>query len=230
MFVPDKYIYLLATIPFCLIWILLFVKRKDLQREIIFLSIFTGILSVLTSYFWWTKDWWRPLTITDTVVGIEDFLLGFFTGGIMSVIYDFIFKKCYINTSSKKATLNGPLLIIFTACLMEWLFIKVGLTSFWACTITLTLTVIFMILIRRDLFFDSLVSGVSMMLISVLFYFIIIILSSTWINNTYLNGLSGFRIANVPIEEFIFWFLAGMWIGPFYEYTTGKRVRNMPRK
>lgn len=190
-------------------------------------SIFISFLSFVTSYLWWTKDWWRPQTVTGTVVGIEDLLLGFFTGGIMSVIYDFIFRKGYKNNASKKILPNGPLLIIFTGCLMEWLFLKVGLTSFLACTITLALTIFFMILVRKDLFYDSLVSGVSMMLISILFYLIIILFSNTWIDNTYLNGLSGLRIANVPIEEFIFWFLAGMWIGPFYEYTVGKKLKSI---
>ena len=55
-----------------------------------FTSILICILSVLTSYFWWTKDWWQPLNFTNTVVGFEDFIMGFTSGGIMSVIYNFL--------------------------------------------------------------------------------------------------------------------------------------------
>src|ERR1035437_8729952 len=90
MIIPDKYIYLLALIPFCLIWVFLFTKRKDLRKEMLSVSILIGILSVVTSYLWWTKDWWRPLTVTGTVVGIEDFTMGFASGVIISIIYNFL--------------------------------------------------------------------------------------------------------------------------------------------
>ena len=178
----------------------------------------------MTSFYWWTKDWWRPTTFTGTVVGIEDFVMGFTTGGIMSVIYDLIFNKGYKKTILKHTVYKAYFVGLFMASLTAWLFIMTGLTSFWASTISMFLVIVYIIFVRRDLFLDSLVSGVAMMFISVIFYFVIILLSSTWINNTYLHGLSGFRIYSIPIEEFVFWFLAGMWVGPFYEFAFGKKL------
>lgn len=99
----------------------------------------------------------------------------------------------------------------------------VGLTSFWSSAISMFLVVIFIIFVRRDLFFNSLISGVAMMCISIFFYLVIILISNTWINNTYLHGLSGLNFFTIPIEEFVFWFLAGMWVGPFYEFSFGKK-------
>lgn len=230
MSIPDKYIYLTALIPFLLIWVFIFIRRKDLRREIIFISLLASIFNVLSSYLWWTKDWWRPPTITGTVVGVEDMLLGFFCGGIMSVIYDLIFNKKYSKRALKHRPLNAYIFLIFSTSLMAWLFYRVGLTSFWSSTISMILFVIFMIYIRKDLFFNALVSGTAMMAISILFYIIIITLSNTWIDSTYLPSLSGFRIWNVPVEEFVFWFLAGMWIGPFYEYSLGKKLKSIAVK
>jgi len=37
--------------------------------------------------------------------------------------------------------------------------------------------------------------------------------------------LSGHRITGIPVEEIIFWFLAGFLFGPFYEYWQGVRLR-----
>lgn len=93
-----------------------FIRRKDLRREIFFISILISIISVLTSYCWWTKDWWRPNTVTGTIVGIEDFIIGFTAGGIMSVIYDFIFNKGYQKINLKHNPLNIYLSLLFMAC------------------------------------------------------------------------------------------------------------------
>lgn len=227
MNVPDKFVYLIALTPFCLIWIFFLLKRKDLKKEIIFTSILIGILSVLTSYYWWSKDWWKPLTITGTIVGIEDFIMGFTAGGIMSVIYDFIFLKEYRRVDLKCNFIKTCFVLLFMACLTAWLFFMIGLTSFWSSTISMFLIIIFMIFIRRDLFFDSLFSGIAMMFISIFFYLIIILISNTWINITYLYGYGLIRIFTIPIEEFVFWFLAGMWVGPFYEFAFGKKLKNI---
>ncbi len=200
MIIPDKYVYLLALIPFCLIWAFLFFKRKDLRKEIILTSFFIGILSVLTSYFWWTKDWWRPLTVTGTIVGFEDFIMGFTSGGIMSVIYDYIFRKKYQKVNLKNNIVGAFFVLLFMAIVTGWLFISIGLTSFLASTISMLLVVIFIVLVRRDLFFDSLISGLVMMLVSTLFYFLIILISNTWVSKTYLDGLSGLRFFTIPVE------------------------------
>jgi len=222
MNIPDKYVYLLATVPLFLIWLFLFIKRKDLRREILLIGLLGGIASVLTSYFWWTKDWWQPLTITGTTVGIEDFITGFTSGGIMAVIYSYVFGKTYKNICPPPKPVSSFFVLLFLLCLTGYLFSVIGITSFWAITISLVLSIAFIVFVREDLFYNALFSGLAMMVISILSYLVIMYVSSTWIDNTYLDGLSGLRFLNVPVEEFIFWFLAGMWAGPFYEYAGGK--------
>ena len=56
------------------------------------ISIIFGIGGIL-SEFYHIQDWWQPLIITNTPIGIEDFLIGFFIGGIAAVIYEEIYKK-----------------------------------------------------------------------------------------------------------------------------------------
>ena len=219
----DKFVYLIALVPFIIIWIFLFIRRKDLRKEMLVISVLIGIISVLTSYFWWTKDWWRPFNITGTVVGFEDFIIGFASGGIMSVIYNFLFNKSY----GKEIKFKPPsalLLLMFMASLTFLFIFVVGLTSFWSCIITLVFTIIIIDYYRQDLILNSFVSGLSMLSISILFYLVVILISHTWVDKTYLSGLSGIRIFTIPIEEFIFWFLAGMWVGPLYEYALRKKL------
>jgi len=230
MFIPDNLVYLLALIPFCIIWCGFFLKRKDLRKEMIFISPFIGIVSVFSSYFWWTKDWWRPLNITGTVVGVEDFIMGFAAGGIMAVIYKVLFNDAlYSKYRIKLHRLAAFFLILFMAVLTAWLIFSIGLTTFWSSVVSMLFVILFIDYMRKDLIVDSLISGVAMLSISILFYVVILLVSDAWVDKTYLHGLSGVRVYNIPIEEFVFWFLAGMWVGPFYEYALGKRLRRRPK-
>lgn len=228
---PNKYVYLFALAPFCLIWATLFLIRKDLRKEMLLVGIFIGLLSVLTSYFWWTIDWWRPATITGTIVGVEDFLMGFTAGGIMSVIYKVIRNdSSYNRYKFKFYKLSTIILMLFMAGATTWLTFVIGLTTFWSSLIAMLSVALFIMYVRRDLIVDSVVSGLAMMIISISFYLVASGISNTWVNSTYLHGLSGARVANIPIEEFVFWFLAGMWVGPIYEYALGKKLRRKKTK
>jgi len=66
MAVPFSYTYFIGTLLFMIPWVFIFATRKDLRREMIAISILGGVVSVITGYWWWTIDWWRPQTITGT--------------------------------------------------------------------------------------------------------------------------------------------------------------------
>ena len=108
-----------------------------------------------------------------------------------------------------------------------WLFWGIGFTSFWASVLAMSFTAIAMAFIRKDLIISSLLSGFLMAIVSIPSYLLILGLSSQWINNTYLNSLSGIRLEGIPIEEFVFWFLSGLVFGPFYEYWQGEKLKVM---
>ena len=189
------------------------------------MSILIGILSLITSYFWWTVDWWKPLTLTGTKIGVEDFVMGFSSGGIMATIYEVIFKRgLYKRKLYHHAEAALTILLLLSQTTM-WLFFYVGLTSFWASTFAMLLVAFVIFFIRKDLIITSLLSGILMAIMSLVFYFVIIFISPTWISHTYLGGISGIRIVGIPIEEFIFWFLAGLVFGPFYEYWQGEKLK-----
>lgn len=224
---PIQYAYLVATIPALLIWLGLYFKRKDLRREMLAMSWLVGFLSVATSYYWWTTDWWRPLTITGTKIGVEDFLMGFGSGGIMAVIYEFVTARRY---SKRHAVTHGVydffLILFLLAQTTSWLFYGVGVTSFYASTVAMIGTAGLIFFVRRDLIINGVLSGLLMVCVSVVFYTTAILVSSDWVDKTYLfKTLSGIQVGGIPVEEFIFWFLAGMVFGPFYEFWKGLRLK-----
>jgi hypothetical protein len=78
---------------------------------------------------------------------------------------------------------------------------------------------------RPDLIQNGLYSGVIMLVCSLPSYFLIQYLSASWIANVYqFNHLSGILLWGIPIEELVFWFLAGSMFGPFYEYARKIRL------
>ncbi len=225
----ESIAYLMSTIVLLIIWFVFFLIRKDVRKEMVIMSLLIGILSVVTAHYWWTVDWWRPITITGTKIGIEDFLMGFSSGGIMAVAYEILFRKRLYKTRLRNdfhPDQNTILLLLafFTA----WLFWGVGLTSFWASTIAMIIAAGTIFYFRRDLFLNGLLSGLLMMIISLFFYFTIILFSAEWIDKVYyFETLSNLRVFSIPIEEFVFWFLAGMVFGPFYEYWQGEKLRKI---
>lgn len=167
------------------------------------------------------------MTITGTKVGIEDFLMGFSSGGIMAVAYEVVAARRYSKRRAASAGLYGFFLVLLLlAYITASLLYVVGLTSFFASTIAMLAVAAMMFFIRRDLVLNGLVSGACMACVSLLFYAAALLVSPGWVDATYrFSTLSGVRILGIPIEEFIFWFLAGLVFGPFYEFWKGIRLR-----
>ena len=86
------YFYLCGTIVYVLVWLVLFLKRPDLRKEMLVMSVLFGIGALVTAKLY-LADWWRPATVTGTAVGIEDFLFGFSAAGIAAVCYEELFRK-----------------------------------------------------------------------------------------------------------------------------------------
>jgi len=68
---PLCYAYLAGSLVLFAIWLVFFLLRKDLRQEMLTMSVLIGVLSVVTGYVWWTVDWWKPHTITRTIVGVR---------------------------------------------------------------------------------------------------------------------------------------------------------------
>ena len=86
-----QYSYLIGALILLAVWIILFLWRKDIRKEMLVISSLIAVLSLPLNYLY-AQDWWHPLTITGTHLGIEDIILGFAGGGIAAVVYEVVFK------------------------------------------------------------------------------------------------------------------------------------------
>ncbi|OHB25774.1 MAG: hypothetical protein A2542_03810 [Parcubacteria group bacterium RIFOXYD2_FULL_52_8] len=228
-----QYAYLVGVLLFLPFWLACLWYRKDLRREILIVSLVFGIIAWSTEPLF-LRDYWQPLywkSLSFTWNGslhqlgsLEDFLYGFFKGGIAAAIYEVIFGQHY--TKRHIRTHHWLLLLIPFFGIGIPLFIApiflFGANSLYAALISCFFCILIYLFFRRDLFLDAFVSGILVGLIS----FCVLLVFSVLFRGIFdvwwqLDSLSGHFIAGIPIEEFLESFAIGALLGPFYEFFAG---------
>lgn len=227
--IPYKFTYLFITLVSLIPWSLFYYFRKDLRRGILKASLIVAVLSFVGGYFLWAKDWWHPATITGTRVGIEDIILGFTNGGLAAVLYLEFFHKMFYRPKKKLRELSVWYLLAFMAFLIFVLWHFFHYTSFIVVSVSFIVTTLVVLTIRHDLIWDSIVTGIICFVGSIPFYYLAMVVSPGWIMVTWDKHLSGIRFTGIPIEDLIFYFFMGFFLGPLYLYWVGKRIRKMPK-
>ncbi len=223
----NQYAYLIGNLFFMLVWLILFLHRKDLRKEMLTMSSLITPLGITDMLFY--KDYWRPEFTIDLGFnfGFESLLFCFFIGGITAVIYEEMFGKKY---SHRHDTKRPKHLFAITGTAIFMLYFGVTLlsiNSIYVSSFIMLLAGLAIIFIRHDLAKEALMSGVLvglLMFIFYFFYFLIIfpdIIQKWWL----LNNLSGILLYGVPVEELLWGFCWGFVAGPIYEFILGLKTK-----
>ena len=224
--------YLLMGVIFLAIWLALFIWRKSTRKEMVIMSAIFAFAGPIADVLY-TRDWWHPLTLTKTAVGPESILVAFMIGGIASVVYEDVFKKrlrIYKVDETKEVREDFALFLILAISAV--LFFGVSyIMKFNSLIATITALLIPTIVIwvrRKDLIIDSLGTGVLLVIIASLVYTILEFLTPGWISAFwYFKNVPHIIVGNLPLDDLIWYFLAGLFIGPLYEYwQEGKLVKD----
>ncbi|NCO32114.1 hypothetical protein GW891_05105, partial [bacterium] len=164
---PLKFTYLFGSSSFFIPWLLIFLKRKDLQKLIIFNSLLFSVLGIIFEYFFWIKDWWQPYTITNTRVGIEDLILGFSNGGIAASLYFYIFNKKLITPNLiSKQRLNLLIGLIIASIIFFFILVYIiRIFSFWATIIVSFVFYMVLALFNKTLIKTSIINGILLVIL-----------------------------------------------------------------
>ena len=222
--VSLQFVYLIFVLMFFPAWMALFIFQRDVRKELLVVGVFNAVAGFFLEWFVWTKDWVHSLTLTHTPAGIEDVLLGFFLAGISTGLFETLSRL-----RGRKATLYKEgyavyikILIGETICLFSALaicrFVPLG-HSFYASALAITLLLTVFFCIRRDLMLDSLLTGFGVSLISIPAYLMTFYFNSQFSPSYWQwKNLSGYTFLGIPIEDIIWFFLAGSFLGPLYEF------------
>lgn len=227
--IPLQYGYTIGLVIPTFIWIYIYYFYPYERKEILLNSIILAIASPVTSYIWWTKDWWHPQTLTGTSVGFEDVWLGF-ACGVMGVLFDLVLKVKPIRIPKKrwKWQPSAHLVAISMPVIILILHNILGFKTFIATFIALFVCSVVMMVFRKDLIYDSIISGIIVFVYSIPMYLSIMLFVPDWIEKSYnWEHLSGYLFLGIPIEELLFWFFAGMFWGPLYKYWKHERFRKL---
>jgi hypothetical protein len=223
------YTYLIGSLITLAVWFVLYYFRKDFRKEMLLMGSLVAIFGLIMEALVWTKDWWRPITITGTLVGVEDLIFGFGMGGITAIVYEEIFKKKIVARKLKEKNHKLHLSIFLGVSILvgSILYFGFGYSSFTTWLISVSLAVFIIYFLRPDLIVDSIVTGFIIAIFSVILFALMNLVEPGFVHRWWLfEHLSGIIFLGVPLEDVIWFFTTGLFIGPIYEFWQGMRLKN----
>ncbi len=208
----------LLLIPF---WLYTFIKsEKDSRKEIIICGILFGIAAVYIGEKYALHDYWQPNYLF-SFFHFEDFLYGFFFGGIAAEIGQVVLKYKDEKRSEGRYLYFILFLVITIITFQVIEFLEIN--SIYLHIIPPFIIGLICILIDKNNFNVALVSGLLALLITIIFQNIILLIypevfSDVWL----LENLSGLFFLRIPIEELLFGFSLGFGASCFYELAMGR--------
>ena len=227
-----QYTYLLMGLIFLIPWIALFIWRKNTRKEMLTISVIFAIIGPFVEFIY-TTDWWSPHFLFDfSSAGIEDVLFGFVCGGIAAVVYEDIFKKRIkirkvSKTQEEKENISFLFILGIAAIFFLVPFFVFGVNSLYSTILGLAIPTLIIWIKRKDLILDSLATGIILVLITSFVYTLLEFLTPGWVSAFWhFKNVPNIIIVNVPIDDIIWYFLAGLFLGPLYEFwKEGKLVK-----
>lgn len=220
-----QYAWLIWSLGFLLVWLLLFLFRKDLRKEMWWVSLGTMPLGLTEPLF--VPEYWNPPTLfhlaQSTGFDIESLIFCFSIGGVGTVIYKLIYKtQTTIVSESEKQHRRHRLhkFVLATPVIVFLLFaLLTPLNHIYCAVIAMFIGALATLYCRPDLKYKIWIGGLLFLSFYAVFFF-----SLTWVLPDYvkhvwnLKALSGLMIFGVPIEEFLFAFSFGMLWSSLYEH------------
>ena len=226
MFDNFQYAFIAGNLLFLLVWIILFVTRRDLRKEILIMSIIVAPMGPISEIFY-LRDYWQPEFFNSMLSIIEELLFGFTIGGITAVIYEVFFAKKYLQKNLRPHSKWLFAVGIFgITCIMFVGSVILGFNSMYVSIAAFLIIGILILIMRRDLLQEAFFSGLFVSILMFLFYFIWTrifpgVIQEWWL----LKNISGVIILGAPLEELMWSFSWGFAAGPAYTFINGLRFK-----
>lgn len=222
---PTKYLYLIWSLYFAFIALLMYYKMLKYRKPMLILWLAIFWAGPVSEYFWMTKDWWHPETITWTIIGIEDFIFSFSHIIIPMFIYKLVFKKDTDkdfkkeNIIVKNAIKNFILwfLIPFTVSwILFWIF---QINSVLSVLIGMLLSCFTIVFLRKDLFIPSILWAIIIVIIALPAYLLLEYLNPEYIEKLwFMSKLTWILWLWIPIEDIIWYAIYWFMMSGAYEF------------
>ena len=222
------YAYFTGCLFLFVFWLYIFLKRKDLRKEMLWASLWGMPFGIID--FFLIPAYWNPDTIFGLAkkygVGIESFLFLFLMSGIVSVVYEFFWSRKLVKLTH---TGRGHHWLIFCIPLAYAITLFLFPTkAIYSLIIVGGIGAAITAYLRRDLRRQILFSAI---IFSLLYFGVFLLVNLTFPNfveNFYnMRNLCGIMIFGVPLEEILVAFFTGAFWSTIYEYTKSYREKNI---
>jgi hypothetical protein len=224
-----RYAYLVGGLMYLFIWVLLYIIRSDLRKQMMYLSVITMPLGISEPIF--RRDYWNPPLFNGWPIGLEELIFCFAIGGIAAVLYEEIFRKRYSRVPAKTHAHSLLAILLFFVVWSYVLIFRLGVNSIYACSAALLIVAIYLVSPRKDLVKVALLSGLLVSLLMLAFYQLLLRIYPDMVREIwYLKNISGILVLGIPIEELMWGFCWGFFAGPLYEIIHGLRLKNYKQR
>jgi Lycopene cyclase len=221
------YVYLVGSLLFVPIWLLLFWRLPGARREMLAMSALFVCIGVPMEALLYTRDWWHPTTITGTRVGVEDFIYSIGNGGYMAALYGAITRSGYERSAPPPSLWLRVAPVVCLVVLPLSLVYGFGVHSFVATSVGSLVALAIVLGARPDLARVAIGTGVVGTMLAIPVYVAMEAIFPGSIAATWdLPHLSGLLPLGIPIEDLL-WYLytCALW-GTYYKFATGLRMES----
>lgn len=234
-----RYAYLVTSLLFLFVWLLVFLRLRALRRPMLVMSLLTASFGPI-SEIWYFADYWKPAVALPLplIGGVEDLIFGFAIGGIAAFAYESLFVRGLCKCEEKKLRREWFLLLFFAVVGGGMIVLNnlLGLNSIFASSIGMILVAAIMLALRPDLIINAV--GSAFLVAGTMFaiYFLgqaAFPQAHTWMTRIWKlyakpEGVIFFQ--HVPASEMLWGFSWGLVWGPMYEFLVGAREIRLARK
>ena len=216
----TKYAYFWGSLAGLGVFTLFYHVRKDLRRRMLRMGIAVGIVGVLSEGVFF-RDYWHPplLFHLGRFGGIEDFFFGIFFGGVCVALYDTVFHK-RLRRKGYPHYWIVPLLILSEILCV--LILGQYVNSIYASAIGFTVPALAVMVWRRDLIMETLLSALLGGAILAFMEMLALLLAPGYLKNYFfLYGRVPMILGVVPFTEFMWGAAFAAIVGPLRDFEFG---------
>jgi hypothetical protein len=225
--------WLISSLFLLGIWFLIFIFRKDLRKEMLIVSIVTMPFGLTEPFF--IPEYWNPPSLFNiaarTGFDIEALIFMFAVGGIVTVLYEFIFKVRHQKTDNKLHRRRNKyhlLTLISPFIIFPPLYLFTGMNPIYSMSIAVFIGGIAGIICRPDLKKKVFITSILFTFLYFISFLIFNFANPRLVQEVWnLEALSGMLILGVPLEELMFAFTFGLLWAGYYEHIRGYKLKSI---
>ncbi|MDO8514838.1 MAG: lycopene cyclase domain-containing protein [bacterium] len=224
------YAYTLLVCFFTLVWVILFIIRKDLRREMFIMSLLAAPLGPFGDFFY-QRDYYLLPILNGHYWWIYSLACGFVYGGVAAVLYETLLKEHHRIQRGIRKKQGRHYWWFWAVFLGGGAFMYVGTFLLQINSIYVSFCVMFLGALwigyqRKDLLVEAVGSGLALMAVTTVFYLVLqLVFPGIFETQWNIASLSGLFILGIPVEEYVWAFMWGLITGPAYEYVMAIKMR-----